>query len=200
MKRILSESPRIFLFPEFLAPAECLYLTLEATPKLERSQVVDNSRPNGAKTEDIRTSRGMFFPESTQDLVIKGIEGRIAQITGIPESYGEALQVLHYGVGGEYKPHYDYFDSNTPGGKSNLVRGGQRVATFLMYLNKPEAGGETIFPLLNISVTPELGMALLFYDCTPDGAVDPKTLHGGAPVKAGEKWIATKWLRQHPFH
>ena len=27
-----------------------------------------------------------------------------------------------------------------------LARGGQRVATLLMYLREPEAGGETIFP------------------------------------------------------
>jgi prolyl 4-hydroxylase len=26
-----------------------------------------------------------------------------------------------------------------------------------------------------------------------------KTLHGGAPVLAGEKWVATKWMRQGVF-
>jgi prolyl 4-hydroxylase len=26
-----------------------------------------------------------------------------------------------------------------------------------------------------------------------------RTLHGGAPVGAGEKWVATKWLRAGRF-
>ncbi len=26
-----------------------------------------------------------------------------------------------------------------------------------------------------------------------------RTLHGGAPVIEGEKWIATKWLRERTF-
>ncbi len=68
-----------------------------------------------------------------------------------------------------------------------------------MYLNTPEAGGETIFPYAHIKVTPCKGDALLFFDCQIDGAVDPLTLHGGAPVTSGEKWLATKWLRQYLF-
>jgi prolyl 4-hydroxylase len=26
-----------------------------------------------------------------------------------------------------------------------------------------------------------------------------RTLHGGAPVLEGEKWVATKWLREGAF-
>jgi prolyl 4-hydroxylase len=26
-----------------------------------------------------------------------------------------------------------------------------------------------------------------------------RTLHGGAPVIEGEKWVATKWLRERRF-
>jgi prolyl 4-hydroxylase len=29
--------------------------------------------------------------------------------------------------------------------------------------------------------------------------VSTKTLHGGAPVLEGEKWVATKWLREREF-
>ena len=42
---------------------------------------------------------------------------------------GEGLQVLHYGVGEKYEPHYDYFLD-----EFNTKNGGQRVATVLMYL------------------------------------------------------------------
>ena len=141
----------------------------------------------------------MFFPQFPQDPVLRRVEQRIADLTGIPVPHGEAMQVLWYQVGAEYAPHYDYFSPSTPGGVAALSRGGQRLATFIMYLNTPEAGGETIFPKANLSVTPKKGAALLFYNCLPSGETDPLTLHGGAPVKKGEKWIATKWLHGMPF-
>lgn len=108
-------------------------------------------------------------------------------------------RTLHYGIGGEYKPHYDYFDPSTPGGLYHYNRGGQRVASFIVYLNTPEAGGETVFPKAKLRVKPEKGKALLFYNVDPEGKEDPMSFHGGAPVIAGEKWIITRWLRQGEF-
>ncbi|HSX13502.1 MAG TPA: 2OG-Fe(II) oxygenase, partial [Chlamydiales bacterium] len=86
-----------------------------------------------------------------------------------------------------------------PGGNECARYGGQRVATVVMYLNSTEAGGETIFPCANISVTPKKGDAVLFYNLKPTGEVDPHSLHGGSPVIAGEKWIMTKWIREKAF-
>jgi len=28
---------------------------------------------------------------------------------------------------------------------------------------------------------------------------DTRSLHGGSPVEAGEKWVATKWVRERRF-
>lgn len=33
-----------------------------------------------------------------------------------------------------------------------------------------------------------------------DGSTDHNTLHGGCKVLAGEKWLATKWMRQDVFN
>ena len=44
----------------------------------------------------------------------------------IPEKNGESIQVLYYGIKGEYQPHYDYFDQATIGGRidaTEAVRG-----------------------------------------------------------------------------
>lgn len=197
-EEILSHSPRVIVYHEFLSDKECDHLIKLAKPHLQRSTVIDNNS-SGSNVDNRRTSYGMFFSSMISDETLNKIEKRIASITSIPRENGENIQVLQYAVGGEYRPHYDFFDPSNEGGKFHLLRGGQRVASFLMYLNTPEAGGETIFPQLNIKVTPRKGDALLFYNCDPNGNVDPRTLHGGAPVVRGEKWLATKWLRRNRF-
>jgi prolyl 4-hydroxylase len=78
-----------------------------------------------------------------------------------------------------------------------VERGGQRVGTLVMYLNTPEGGGATTFPEVGLEVAPVRGNAVFFsYTRAHPGT---KTLHGGAPVLAGEKWVATKWLREREF-
>lgn len=195
---VLSWSPRIFMVRNFLTDQECDYIIELAKPKVARSTVIDNETGRN-KLDEGRTSEGMFVSESHTDPLIKDIETRISLVTMIPEENGEDLQVLRYGLNGEYRPHYDYFNLLTVGGVYNFHRGGQRVASFLMYLNTPEEGGETVFPKVDIKVIPKKGDALLFYDCCLDGRTDPQTFHGGLPVIRGEKWLATKWLRQNVF-
>jgi prolyl 4-hydroxylase len=195
----ISESPKVLIIENFLTPLECDYIIKEARPHLKRSMVVDNSGKSFEVLDNTRTSEGMWFPQLPKDHILRDLEERIAAITQFPRENGEALQVLHYGVGAEYRPHHDYFDPATPGGKQCCDRGGQRVATFMIYLHTTEEGGETIFPRAHLSIKPVKGTAVLFYDCLPDGRVDPQTLHGGAPVIAGEKWIITKWIRPGKF-
>ena len=124
-------------------------------------------------------------------------EARIAALLHWPVDHGEGLQVLRYGPGAEYKPHYDYFDPNEPGTSTILKRGGQRVGTLVMYLNTPEKGGGTTFPDVHLEVAPQRGNAVFFSYERPHPST--RTLHGGAPVIAGDKWIATKWLREREF-
>ena len=114
-----------------------------------------------------------------------------------PSPVGEGLQVLRYRVGAEYQPHYDYFDPRHASSKAILERGGQRVATLVMYLNTPARGGATVFPDIKLDVMAQKGNAVFFSYDRPDPAT--LTLHGGAPVLEGEKWVATKWLRQGEF-
>ena len=138
----------------------------------------------------------MFFDVSENPLCSR-IEARIAALLNWPVDHGEGLQVLRYRPGAEYKPHYDYFDPAQPGTPSILRRGGQRVATLVIYLNAPARGGATVFPDAGLEVAPVKGNAVFFsYD-----RADPATLtlHGGAPVQEGEKWVATKWLREGVF-
>jgi prolyl 4-hydroxylase len=194
----LSETPRVVVVYNFLSEEECDHLIHLASPSLQRSAVVDESGQGFEAVDSRRSSRGMFLSRS-QDRVVKAIEKRLAAFTGIPRENGEDIQILKYERGGEYQPHYDTFNPETTGGAFYLQRGGQRIASMIMYLNTPLQGGETIFPRAKLSVTPEKGKAVLFYNCLPSGQVDPLSFHGGAPVLAGEKWIATRWFRMGRF-
>lgn len=196
--KVLSWTPRIFLVENFLTSVECDYLIQKARPELKRSTVVSPVNTSG-EIHEHRTSKGMFFVRDGKDALITNIERRIAELTQIPEENGEGIQVLAYGHGEEYRPHWDYFDNSNEGGAFCYNRGGQRIATMIMYLENTEEGGETVFPQVNIKVKPMKGNAVLFFNCTPDGKEDPLTLHGGSPVIKGEKWIATKWIRKGEF-
>ena len=187
--------PQIVLFGDFLSESECDFLVETARPRLQRSPTTD-MKTGGNELNGVRTSDGMFFTRG-ENPVVTLIEARIARLVAWPVERGEALQVLHYRPGTQYEPHYDYFDPACEGAPVLLARGGQRVATFLMYLREPEGGGETIFPDLGLRVAPKRGSALFFSYDRPHPST--KTLHGGAPVIAGEKWIATKWMRQQVF-
>ncbi len=195
--KALSWTPRIFLIENFLSPSECDYMIAKARPELVRSTTVSETALE--EVSEGRTSKGMFFPCKSGDPVLTSIENRIAELTMLPVENGEGIQVLSYSYGEEYRPHWDYFDPTIETGYQCYIRGGQRIATLIMYLENTEEGGETIFPEARIKVKPVKGNAVLFYNCTPDGEEDPLSLHGGAPVLKGEKWIATKWIRKGVF-
>jgi prolyl 4-hydroxylase len=189
------QNPRVVLFGGFLSDDECDALVAAASPRMTRSETVVNET-GGNEINPARTSEGMFFGRGESPLCER-IEARIAALVNWPVQNGEGLQVLHYRPSAEYKPHHDYFDPAQPGMTAVLQRGGQRVGTLVMYLNTPEQGGGTTFPDVSLEVAPIKGNAVFFsYD---RAHAVTRTLHGGAPVIVGEKWVATKWLREGEF-
>jgi prolyl 4-hydroxylase len=188
-------SPRVVVFGGLLSDEECQGLIGLAKPRLARSLTVE-TKSGGEEINVDRTSSGMFFQRGENELV-RRVEARIARLLNWPEENGEGLQVLHYQPGTEYKPHYDYFDPKEPGTPTILKRGGQRVGTLLMYLAEPDKGGGTTFPDVHLEIAPKRGNGVFFSYERPHPSTH--TLHGGAPVLEGEKWIATKWLRERRF-
>ena len=188
-------APRVVVFGDLLSGDECDTMIALARARLARSETVQTAT-GASEVNDARTSEGMFF-ERGEHPVVGRIEARMAALLGWPLENGEGLQVLHYGPGAEYKPHYDYFDPAQPGTPTILKRGGQRVASLVCYLNTPAQGGATVFPDAQLDVAPVRGNAVFFSYDRPHPVT--KTLHGGAPVVEGDKWVATKWLREGEF-
>ena len=189
------QNPRIVVFGNLLAEEECNAMIALAQPRMQRSRTV-NTADGSEQVHVDRTSDGMFFQRAENEIA-RRVEARIARLLNWPVENGEGLQVLRYGPGAEYKPHHDYFAPQEPGTATILKRGGQRVGTLVMYLNDPVKGGGTIFPEVPLQVLPRRGNAVFFSYASPDPGT--RTLHGGAPVVEGEKWIATKWLREREF-
>jgi prolyl 4-hydroxylase len=187
--------PRVVVLGGLLSDEECDALIAAARPRMARSLTVQ-TQTGGEELNPDRTSNGMFFNRGESELITR-IEARIARLLNWPVDHGEGIQVLHYHPGAEYKPHYDYFDPAEPGTPTILKRGGQRLATLVMYLSEPARGGGTTFPDAGLEVAPQRGNAVFFSYDRP--LPTTRTLHGGAPVIEGEKWVATKWLRERVF-
>lgn len=187
--------PRVVVFGQLLSADECAELIALARARLARSETVE-TRTGASEVNEARTSDGMFFLPAEFPVCAR-LESRIAALLDWPLENGEGLQILRYRPGTEYKPHYDYFDPAEPGTPSILKRGGQRVGSLVCYLNTPDEGGATIFPDAGLEVAPVRGNAVFFSYDRPHPST--RSLHGGAPVLAGEKWVATKWMREGRF-
>ncbi|WP_457337532.1 2OG-Fe(II) oxygenase [Rhizobacter sp. P5_C2] len=188
-------NPRVVVFGGLMTEAECDELVAQARQRLARSETVVTT--TGASEVNVaRTSEGMFFGRAENPICAR-VEERIAKLLNWPLDNGEGLQILRYQPGAEYKPHYDYFDPAQPGTPTILKRGGQRVGTLVVYLNSPKRGGATTFPDVHLEVAPVKGNAVFFSYDRPHPMT--RTLHGGAPVLEGEKWVATKWMREGKF-
>ncbi|MDR2872214.1 MAG: 2OG-Fe(II) oxygenase [Xanthomonadaceae bacterium] len=184
--------PRAVVFGNFLSDEECEELIEIARPRMKRAKTVDHDTGRN-KINPARSNDAMFFRRRENPLVAR-IEERVSRLVNWPVERAEGLQVLHYRPGTEYKPHYDYFKPTASGTPATLARGGQRIGTVVMYLNDVTRGGGTCFPDVGFEVAPKRGNAVFFSYPLPKPA--SLTLHGGNCVLEGEKWIATKWLRE----
>jgi prolyl 4-hydroxylase len=189
--------PTLAVFEDFLSSDECERLIASAKPRLAPSTITD---PLTGKTivSESRTSDGMFFRLGENPLIAQ-IERRIADLVRMPVENGEGLQVLNYQAGAQSSPHFDFLMPGNAENNASIARSGQRIGTLVMYLNDVQEGGGTGFPEVGLTIMPKKGSALYFEYCNSLNQLDGKSLHAGLPIVAGEKWVATKWIRQKTF-
>lgn len=188
------------IIPGFLTEPECNELIEMARSRVARSQGW-NALDGSESVSDYRTSEHMFV-EKHETPLVQSIEERVAYHTGYPSENQEAIQIVHYQPGKYYKVHWDYFDPKWAGSPSAFARGGNRVITFMIYLNSIPSGhgGETYFNRAGLVIRPDMGKACMWYNVFPDHSVDKSTSHEGLPPKEPyEKWIATIWVRENVF-
>ena len=128
-----------------------------------------------------------------RDPLIERISKITESLTDLPAEHQENLQVAKYEKGGMLIPHYDASITNSDISKKKNREAGQRKATFLIYLNEDFKGGETVFPLIGLSIRPKRGKAILFWNIDKDEHILKESKHQGMPVLEGQKYICTKW-------
>lgn len=181
----LSSDPHVWSFDGFFSAAEAAYLIQVAQPRLQPSLVVDSA--TGALVPNpVRTSHAVSFPWVSEDLVIQALNRRIALASNSSAEAGEPLQILRYQPGQQYRPHFDAFDQTD----------NQRLMTMLVYLNEDYEGGQTVFTHNGLTFRGRTGDGLLFRNATQSGTRDETAQHAGLPVRSGEKWLASRWIRQ----
>lgn len=189
--------PKLMVVGNMLSDEECEALIESARDRMAPTTVEDVTTGKSHQSA-VRTSNGMFF-QRAENALIERIERRLERFLAWPADWGEGLQVLRYGVGHEYKPHHDYLSylAKKMEAGEPIQDTSQRVATVLLYLNEPEEGGGTAFNDINLEVAPRRGTAVFFAYDRPYPTT--RTRHSGCPVLAGEKWVATKWVRNSRF-
>ena len=188
----LSNQPRIRVIESFASQAECAWLIDRTRPRLKPALIID---PTGSHViNPDRSNTGTEFLVQDMDLVMEVIRHRISAATRIPVPVFEPTQVLHYEVGQEFRPHFDFLDPANPN-YNDLLGFGQRIATFLIYLNGEFSGGETQFPDVGIQFSGKTGDAIFWANVDMDGQPDRLTRHAGLPPSSGEKWVLSQWIR-----
>lgn len=190
----ISQAPRVLTIGGFISPAVCAWLTERARPSMRPATVFDNLVERETRSGS-RTNSAVQIRFEDSDMILALVREKIARATGLPVAGLEPTQVLHYAPGQAFETHHDYLDPETPGHLSNLVRNGQRMATFLIYLNDGFEGGETEMASIGLRHRGKPGDALFWANVTPDGRPDPLTIHAGLPPSSGEKWLLSQWLR-----
>jgi prolyl 4-hydroxylase len=193
---VVASDPLVTVIDDFVTEAERAHIIKQAQRSLGAAKV---STVGDSAYSEKRTG-SVAWVRHDQTPVVRNLVRRVSDIVGIPVGHAESLQVVHYAETEEYRAHFDAYDLNTEKGRLRTAKGGQRLVTALMYLNDVEAGGATGFPKLKLEVEPLPGRVVLFHNIK-DGSHDrhKKSLHGGLPVTAGEKWACNLWFRAHPY-
>ncbi|XP_070073428.1 prolyl 4-hydroxylase subunit alpha-2-like isoform X2 [Drosophila takahashii] len=144
---------------------------------------------DSGQKSDVRSSKDSYI-----DVDDESLEDRVRDMTGLSLEMSDAFSLINYGLGGHYTLHTDYHNYFN---QTRWIKG-DRLATILFYLGEVESGGATIFPLINVSVTPKKGSAVFWHNLDNSGDMNIRSLHSGCPVIVGSKYVLTKWINELP--
>ncbi|KAJ0175458.1 hypothetical protein K1T71_008617 [Dendrolimus kikuchii] len=183
--------PTIVMFHGVMSDEEIEFIQEMAKPRFKRA-VVHDPKTGEMVQANYRISKSSWLRDE-ESPIVERISRRVADMTGLSMIYAEELQVVNYGIGGHYEPHYDFARRSESIFKKH---GGNRIATVLFYMSDVAQGGATVFTELGLSLFPEKGAAAFWLNLHPSGEGDLATRHAACPVLRGSKWVSNKWIHQ----
>ena len=193
----LHADPAVIAVPRLVDDAVCRWLIEKARSRLTRALVYE-ALSKRTTVSETRSNTAATFGLLDTDVVSVLAQVRMAACAGIPFRHLEPMSVLHYDEGEEITAHFDFVDPGVPDYEGQIAAQGQRVVTFLAYLNDDYAGGETEFLELGLCHKGRRGDGLYFVNAGPDSRADTRTLHAGRAPTNGEKWIVSQFMRNRP--
>ena len=193
----LHERPAVRVYAGFLGDQACAWLIERARGRLRRALIYDSAH-GGDVADEMRTNSAAGFDLMDVDLVQVMLQHRMAAAVGLPVANMEGPTVLHYDVGEQITDHTDFLNTRMPNYEAEIRRRGERIITFLVYLNDDYGGGETDFPLLGARHRGRRGDGLFFVNALPNGKPDTRMVHAGRPPTHGQKWIVSQFIRNRP--
>ncbi|CAF1160268.1 unnamed protein product [Adineta ricciae] len=213
--RIIERKPLIIYIENFLTRNEIEHLAQLAEPLFNPSKIFN---AEGVRTyDDYRTSTSANLRRQHTP-VVKCLEHRFAKFQGnIDVRRIERFQVVKYIPGQQFQPHYDWFWQPEP-----MKNGGQRLTTFVTYLQANCSQGETEFLEIRFNETlhkhlcdilycdeksassglrfrPIPGNTVFWSNVDKKGLPDHKTYHAGRPPgENGYKIGLNVWTRVQP--
>jgi hypothetical protein len=193
-RRVLCDAPRIRTVDAFMPTAVCDWLVDRARGKFVPAMLFDGV---SAHFHADRTNSDFAFDVVEADVIMALLRERIANLTRLPTPAMEPPQIFHYAEGEEIKAHFDFLRD----GEAAYGGGyqGERIATFLLYLNDDYEGGDLEFTRIGLRHRGRTGDAVFFANVDGTGKPDKLSLHAAKPVTRGEKFILSQWIHDRTF-
>ncbi|KAF5304255.1 hypothetical protein FQA39_LY09782 [Lamprigera yunnana] len=185
--------PRIVIFHDVMLDNEIETIKNLARPRFKRA-TVQNYKTGELETAQYRISKSAWLKDN-EHKHIKNVCRRVRDMTGLTVETAEELQVVNYGIGGHYEPHFDFARKEEINAFKSLGTG-NRIATVLFYMSDVAQGGATVFPNIKAALWPKKGTAAFWYNLHSTGEGDFNTRHAACPVLAGSKWVSNKWIHE----
>jgi prolyl 4-hydroxylase len=190
----LHERPLVRSFAELATDPVCDWLASRALGRLRRALIYDPAQ-GGAVADHMRSNSIVSFDLADVDLVQVVLQHRMAAACGVPVHHAEGPTILNYAVGEQITNHFDFLNPGVADYETLIAERGERIITFLLYLNDDYDGGETDFPRIGVRHRGVRRGGLFFTNALPNGKPDERMVHAGLPPTRGEKWIVSQFFR-----
>ena len=172
----VSETPRVFQCDGFATNAEIRTILqfIDHPDWMQAQELALQHDETGASCE-IPIDAAPVFTD---------LADRLNDALGIVNIAGDTFRYRKYGVGEGHPPHCDHF----------RLDGKALVATAMLILESPRAGGRTVFPQASpkpVKARPKKARLVYWFNHQPDGRRDYLSEHFGENVHAGTKTTLT---------